>query len=152
MLSWFSSWLPGNLSRLWLCSASLGLIWGLLQLTWLLFRRQKLLQGLPRSPTHWFFGHSKEVDPDPCPVAKVFDPQRFSPENSSTCHPYALIPFSDGPRNCIGQQFAMMETKVVTVLCLLHFEFSPEPSRPPIKRLQLVLGSKNGILNLKKLI
>lgn len=46
----------------------------------------------------------------------------------------------------------MNEVKVVTGLCLLRFEFAPDPSRPPIKNLQLVLKSKNGIhLHLKPL-
>ncbi|CAL2046537.1 unnamed protein product [Caenorhabditis brenneri] len=42
-----------------------------------------------------------------------YNPENFSEEKISVRHAYADVPFSAGPRNCIGQKFAIMEEKAV---------------------------------------
>ena len=62
-------------------------------------------------------------DPKYYPNPTQFKPERFSPENklNSAHHPYAYIPFSAGPRNCIGQKYAMLELKYVLSSLLRRF-------------------------------
>jgi cytochrome P450 len=43
---------------------------------------------------------------------EAFDPERFSPERSADRSKFVYIPFGAGPRQCIGNQFALIETQL----------------------------------------
>jgi len=49
---------------------------------------------------------------------EVFNPLRFKENNH---HRYAFIPFSAGPRNCIGWKFAMTELKIIVAHLVKNF-------------------------------
>ena len=48
-------------------------------------------------------------DPDLWDRPLEFDPDRFTPQNTKTRDRWQYIPFSAGPRTCIGDHFAMLE-------------------------------------------
>lgn len=63
----------------------------------------------------------------------VFDPDRFAaPREEDKKTPYALVTFGGGPRVCIGQHFAMIETKALIAHVLRHYELEPVGKRKPV--------------------
>uniref|UniRef100_A0A182PZ11 Uncharacterized protein n=1 Tax=Anopheles epiroticus TaxID=199890 RepID=A0A182PZ11_9DIPT len=70
----------------------------------------------------FFMGRDGDLFPNP----EKFDPERFNVERSAEkTNPYQYIPFSAGPRNCIGQKFAVTELKSLVSKVLRNFELQP---------------------------
>ncbi|KAJ1985293.1 hypothetical protein H4R34_000114 [Dimargaris verticillata] len=72
---------------------------------------ETLTYSLHRNPKFWGLESHK------------FNPDNFSPEACAARHPYAWMPFSTGPRGCLGMQFALQEIRVVLAYMLKTFTF-----------------------------
>ena len=91
------------------------------------------IYGLHHNATVWGADHME------------YKPERFSAENSPNIDPHAFLPFSAGPRNCIGQHFAMNEIKTVLAKLLFEFKIRLDTSHKVEMVAELNLRAKNGI-------
>ncbi|KAM0730498.1 Cytochrome P450 4C1 [Formica fusca] len=73
---------------------------------------------LPKDATVMLEIALTHLNPEVWSDPNKFDPDRFLPDNSKHRNPYAYIPFSAGPRNCIGQRFALLEEKAILTAIL----------------------------------
>ncbi|XP_030372062.1 uncharacterized protein LOC115622298 [Scaptodrosophila lebanonensis] len=58
------------------------------------------------------------------PDAGKFDPNNFLPEHDRKRHLYSFMPFSKGPRNCIGWRYAMFSLKIIVARFIRKYRFS----------------------------
>ncbi|XP_075165034.1 cytochrome P450 6a9-like [Haematobia irritans] len=87
-------------------------------------------------------------DPDLYPDPEKFDPERFDAENVKQRETVQFLAFGDGPRNCIGLRFGLMQTRVGLAYLLHNFKFSicNETEIPLVwNKKAFLLGAKNGI-------
>ncbi|CAF1289098.1 unnamed protein product [Rotaria magnacalcarata] len=87
--------------------------------------------------------HDAEYWPEP----EKFIPERFSSAEKAKRHPVTFLPFGDGPRNCIGMRFALLEAKIAIAKTLRVVEFQKcEKTEVPLGLGKVaVLTPKNGI-------
>ncbi|VDO71938.1 unnamed protein product [Haemonchus placei] len=75
-----------------------------------------------------------------------FWPDHFDVDSCSNRSAYAFIPWSAGPRNCIGQRFAVMEEKVLLARLVRQFRFRATMTFKENRGLpEMILRPSNGI-------
>jgi cytochrome P450 len=85
-----------------------------------------------RLPEYW---------PDP----ERFDPLRFKPEIATSRPRFAYLPFGGGPRQCIGNNFALVEAQLIFATLVPRFRLQPVPDRPVILEPTATLRPKGGL-------
>lgn len=81
--------------------------------------------------------------PDPA----RFDPTRFTPEQEKRRHRFAYIPFGNGPRKCIGADFAMTELTIIVAMLVQRYQLQLLPGQPlPNARARITLGMDSDLM------
>ena len=75
-----------------------------------------------------------------------FDPDRFSAARSAARPEYAYIPFSGGPRHCIGRHFAMLEAQLVLATLRQRVTLALVPGHPVEPEALVTLRPRHGVL------
>ena len=110
-------------------------------------RDKKLKKGSAIFISLWLLHRHREIWKNP----DTFDPDRFSRDDEKEAIRSAYMPFSQGPRVCLGASFALQESAIILSMIARHYEILPVEGHVPKPVARLTLRSENGIrLRLRK--
>lgn len=81
------------------------------------------------------------------PDAEEFRPERWLDVDglAQNVAQYSYMPFSRGPRDCIGSRFALLEAKTIMSMMYRHFEFEYAGDKPEEVLMSVTAHPKYGV-------
>jgi cytochrome P450 len=89
--------------------------------------------------------YSAHHNPDVWENPEGFDPERFMPERIKEQPRFAYLPFGGGPRQCIGNNFALMEAVLALSMITQRFELNLVPGTDLDPYMPGTLRPKGGV-------
>ena len=74
-----------------------------------------------------------------------FEPERFTPEQVAGRPRHAYVPFSHGPRICIGNSFAMTEAHLIIAAIAQRYQLTLVPDQKIESEALMTLRPRNGV-------
>ncbi len=89
--------------------------------------------------------YSAHHNPDVWENPEGFDPERFMPDRIKEVPRFAYLPFGGGPRQCIGNNFALMEAVLALSMITQRFELNLIPGTDLDPYMPGTLRPKGGV-------
>ena len=100
---------------------------------------------IPANSLILVFYHGVHHNPRVWNKPEVFSPERFTPEQMAGQHPFAHVPFSAGPRKCVGDEFALLEGLLIMTMILQKYDIDLLPNQNFAAGIGAAMQPRNGV-------